>query len=393
MNRQRIAIVTLLGLVLAGLGYWALWRHSAAASGLLEASGTIETTEVDVSFQLAGKVESLLVREGDRVRAGQVLARLDPKPLRENLERTRAQLEAARAAIPQLRSMIQWTRTTVAEREQAARAAVEAAAARAREVRAGARTQELRQAESALESAEAALAKAKLDRERAAELVRRKVYSQAALDAAEAAYVAARSQRDRAAESLALLREGSRREQIESAEASLRQARYQLAQVQSDRMQVDMRQQDLDAAQAREQELQAALNLARLNLEYAELKSPLAGSVLLRSIEAGEVVNVGTPVVTVGDLDDLWMNVYVGERAVGRLRLSDPVEVRVDAHGPESFGGRIIFISREAEFTPRNIQTKEERTKLVYRVKVAIRNRDGKLKPGMPADATLRLQT
>jgi len=203
--------------------------------------------------------------------------------------------------------------------------------------------------------------------------------------------VAARSQRDRAAESLNLLREGSRREQIESADAQLRQARFQLAQAERDRMQVDIKRREVEAGEARVDELQAGLNMARLNLEYAELKSPIAGSVLLKSTEAGETVNPGSPVVTIGDLDDLWMNVYVGERLVGRLRLGDPVSIRVDAHEKESFDGQIVFISQEAEFTPRNIQTKEERTKLVYRVKVAIRNREQKLKPGMPADATFRL--
>ena len=128
------------------------------------------------------------------------------------------------------------------------------------------------------------------------------------------------------------------------------------------------------------------------DLDYARLTAPIDGWVLLKSIEAGEVVNVGTPVLTLGDIEDLWMNVYVGETAVGRLRLGDTAEVRVDAHENERFEGKIVFISQEAEFTPKNVQTREERTKLVFRIKVAIRNREQKLKPGMPADAYLSLR-
>ncbi len=387
-----MAVVSIAGLLVASAAYWAFRRYTGGPAEVLETSGTIETTEVDVSFQVAGKVEALLAKEGDRVSKGQVLARLDRAPLAENLERTRAQLEAARAAVAQLGAQLRWTRASVAEREQSARAAVDAAAARAHEVRAGARSQEIRAAEAELEGAEASLAKAKLDRDRAEELVKRKVYSQAALDAAEASFASARAQRDRAAESLKLLREGSRREQIEGSEAQLRQAQSALQQATADRMQIDIKQRDLEAAEARVAELAAALRLAQINLEYAELRAPIEGWVLLKNIEAGEVVNVGTPVFTLGDIEDLWMNVYAGAEVVGRLRLGGAVDVKVDSHPRETFAGKIIFIAQEAEFTPKNIQTREERTKLVYRLKVSIHNRDQVLKPGMPADAVLRLK-
>jgi HlyD family secretion protein len=357
----------------------------------IEASGTIETTEVDVSFQVAGRVQERLVQEGDRVVQGQIIARLDLQPLREGLERARGQLEAAKVALPQLRDSLSWTRRTVEYQEKAARAAAEALEAHYQEIKTGPRTQEIRQAEAALAGAEAACAKAKLDVERARELVQKKVYSQAALDAAEAAFTAAVSQRESAQEALNLMREGSRKEEIESAEAQLRQARAALAQATSNWMQVTIKEKDLAAAGAHVQELQAVYNTEKINLEYGELRAPISGWVLQKNIEAGEVVNVGTPVVTLGDIEDLWMNVYVGEAAVGKLRLEDPVEITVDAHPNQVFSGRIIFISQEAEFTPKNIQTKEERTKLVYRVKVSIRNKDQKLKPGMPADAVLQL--
>ena len=358
-------------------------------SNRIEASGTIETTEVDVSFQVAGKVKERLVQEGDHVDQGQVVARLDSQPLVEALRRAQAQLDSAKVSLLQQREALAMTRKTLRQQEEAAQAAVRVAEALFEQAKTGPRVQELREAEAVLAAAEANLTKAKLDRDRAKELVAKKVYSQAVLDAAEASFAGASSQRDSARQALNMLREGTRHEQIDSVAAQLSQARAALAQATSNLMQIQLKERDVASAEARLQDSQSAYNIAKINLDYAELKAPVAGWVLLKNIEAGEVVNVGTPVVTLGDVEDLWMNVYVGEKEVGRLRLGDPVTLRVDAYGNEGFSGKVIFISQEAEFTPKNIQTKEERTKLVYRVKVSIRNKDQKLKPGMPADAEL----
>ncbi len=390
MNRRRLTwafiIVTAVGVL-----YWAVRNYPSGSLNDVEASGTIETTEVDVSFQVAGRVQRLLVDEADHVTLGQVIASLDERPLQENLERARAQLEAANVAVTQQRAALALTRRTIEEQEKEAQAAFEAARARSQEVRHGPRPQETLQAEAALEAAEASLVKATLDADRARQLVQKGVYSQAMLDAAQAALTSAQSQRNRAREALSLMREGSRKEEIEAADAQQRQAHALLSQAAANHMQIGIKEQDLAAAEARVQELKAALNAAQINLDYAALKAPIQGWILLKNIEAGEVVNVGTPVFTLGDIEDVWMNVYVGTEAVGRLKLGDQVDVQVDSHKGEHFRGKIIFISQEAEFTPKNIQTRDERTKLVYRIKVSILNKDQKLKPGMPADALLHL--
>ncbi len=355
----------------------------------IEASGTIETTEVDVSFQVAGRVQELLVQEGDRVTRGQVIARLDAQPLREALERSRAQLDSAKVLLAQQRDTLVIARKTLGEQERAARASLEAARALRDQAKTGPRVQEVAEAEAALSTAEALLAKSALDLDRARELVKKNVYSQAALDAAEASFRSAQGQRDAAQQRLNMLKEGTRKEQIDSAEAQLRQAQASYDLAAANLLQIQIREKDITAAETKLQDAQAAYNIAKISFDYAQLTAPVAGWILLKNIEAGEVVNVGTPVFTLGDIADLWMNVYVGEREVGRLRLGDPVTIRVDAYPKETFSGKVIFISQEAEFTPKNIQTKDERTKLVYRVKVAIRNLDQKLKPGMPADAEL----
>ncbi len=391
MKKQN-AVLLAGGVAVVMLAFWAVRWYLSRPNGLVEASGTIETTEVDVSFQVAGRVEERLVDEGAKVAKGQLIALLDEKPLRESLDRSGAQLDAAKTAVIQQRASLEWTRRMLNEEEQAARAGSEAARAHMLEVKTGPRAQETRQAEAALAAAESAFVKAKLDLDRATELVQKRVYSQAVLDAADAEFVNARSQRDRAQETLNLLREGSRREQIDAAEAQMRQATALLSQATVNRLQIPIKEKDLAAAEARVQELQAAYNIAHINLDYSRLLAPISGWVLKKNIEAGEVVNVGTPVVTLGDVEDLWMHVYVDELIVGKLKLGDGAEIRVDAHPNQVFPGKIVFISQEAEFTPKNVQTKEERTKLVYRVKVSIKNPEQKLKPGMPADATLRLR-
>ena len=150
-----------------------------------------------------------------------------------------------------------------------------------------------------------------------------------------------------------------------------------------------MQRRALEAAKARERELRAQLDAAKTQLSYAELKSPISGVVLLKNVENGEVVNPGTPVVTVGDIDNLWMNIYIPETQTGAVKLGQAVRVHVDSFPDESFPGKVTFISSQSEFTPKTIQTEEERVKLVYRVKVSLEPTGQKLKPGMPADAEI----
>ncbi len=136
----------------------------------------------------------------------------------------------------------------------------------------------------------------------------------------------------------------------------------------------------------------ADLDLAELDLARCQLFSPAAGRVLSKSREPGEMVQPGTPIVTLGDLSRPWVNVYVGERDLGKVHLGMPAQVTVDSFPNRPFNGKVTFVSDRAEFTPKNIQTPDERVKLVYRVKVEVETRDEALKPGMPADAVLPLE-
>ena len=158
------------------------------------------------------------------------------------------------------------------------------------------------------------------------------------------------------------------------------------------RKEIDLQRAALDAAHARERELRAQLESAKTQLGYTEIRSPLDGVVLTKNVESGEVVSPGTPVVTVANIAELWMNIYIPETQTGLVKLGQAVSVKVDSFPKESFKGTITFVSSESEFTPKTILTQEERIKLVYRAKVSLENTQQRLKPGMQADAEISLK-
>jgi HlyD family secretion protein len=240
--------------------------------------------------------------------------------------------------------------------------------------------------------AEAEVERRRNDFQRISELLERGAVSRQEYDAARAASVSADEALEAARERLALLREGARKEEIAEAEARVRAAQAAMGIAESGRKEIEIQLQVIQAARARERELAAQLEAARTQLGYTEIRSPISGVVLLRNVEAGEVVSSGTPVVTVGDIENLWMNIYVPETQTGLVRLGDPTVVRVDSFPDEQFEGSVSFISSQSEFTPKTIQTEEERVRLVYRVKVSLINTGQKLKPGMPADAEIMLR-
>jgi HlyD family secretion protein len=149
------------------------------------------------------------------------------------------------------------------------------------------------------------------------------------------------------------------------------------------------RRETIDQAQARLQDAKVALERAKTRQGYTTVVSPVAGYVLSKNVEAGELVSAGTPIVTIGDLGSVWLRAYVRETDLGRVKLGQPARVTSDTWPGKAYDGRVTFISSAAEFTPKSVQTEKERVKLVYRIKVTVPNPAAELKPGMPADATI----
>ncbi len=185
------------------------------------------------------------------------------------------------------------------------------------------------------------------------------------------------------------------------AEAALNEAKFNYAQLKEDHGRAedlfnagvipaqkrDTAKTNADMAKAKLHTLKANFDLAGIRLNYAELISPMDGFVLVKSAEVGEIIQIGAPVFTLANLQDIWLTAYINETDLGRIKLGQEARVKIDTYPDKTYKGKISFISQETEFTPKQIQIKEERTKLVYRIKISIDNANIELKPGMPADA------
>jgi len=294
----------------------------------LQASGHVEATEVRISTKHGGTLISLEAGEGDEVRSGQVLAHFD---------------------------------TTDAELQlRAARAERASSDANLRLLLAGAREEEIAMAAAQLSKARADLSSSERDLKRMKDLLSSGSGTEKARDDAGLRQEVAARSVESARENLAKLRAGARREELDFARARLEAAEARIAQI--------------------EQES-----------EDAVIVSPLSGVVTEKLAEEGEILAPRTALLVITDLEHPWLNIYVGNRELPSIRIGQPVEVVTDA-GPKRYPGRITYIASEAEFTPKNVQTRDERMKLVYKVKVGLENSERIFKPGMPAEAIFDLK-
>jgi len=324
---ERRRIVIPVVLVAAAAIAFAVLRGNGG-NGALQASGTVEATEAQLGFQTPGRIEVVRVHEGDRVRAGDTLAALDRAELDARRAQAAAQLSAARSLLAELES--------------------------------GARSEERAQAREALRAASERLDDARRDLDRVRRLFEAGALSQEAYDKARLAFEVAQAQRDQAQQASQLVETGPRRERIDAQRAAVQQA-------------------------------EAAVRQVEAALSNAVIRAPFDGVVTVRDREPGETVGAGAPVLTVMNLDERWVRIYIREDRIGAVRLGQRSEITADTYPGRRYGGAVSFIASEAEFTPRNVQTTEERVKLVYAVKVRITaDSTYDLKPGVPADVRLQ---
>jgi len=372
-----LAAAVLIG---TGIGLKLLFNYTRRNPGLIRVSGTVEVTEAEVSFKIPGRVVERAVDEGETVKAGQIVARLESTELAQEVALRRAEAQAAQAALAEFEAGAR------PEEIAQAQAAAEQAKARLDEMLAGSRPQELAAAEAALRRARAEAERARLDAERYEGLFKKQIISAQQYEAACTAHESAAARQREAEEQYKLVREGPRPEQIAQARAAWLQAQERFELVRK-----GPRREQIDQARARYEQAKQALAVAETRLGYATLASPLSGLVLAKHVEPGEFVAAGTPIVTVGDLEHPWVRAYIQETDLARVKVGQRVRVTNDTFPGKFYDGRVTFIASQAEFTPKNVQTEKERVKLVYRVKVEIANPHMELKPGMPVDAEIRL--
>lgn len=320
------AIIGAVVLVALGLAIYAFINRKPQNSGTLKVSGTIEVTSVALSFKIGGRMTERLVDEGQIVNAGQLVARLEDNELKQELDGRAAEVLASKALVADLE--------------------------------AGSRREEIAQGEAALARTRADAERLSKDAVRAEALFKREVIPQKELDAARTGRDASAAVVREAEQRLKLLKSGPRPDAVKQ-------------------------------ARAKTEAVAAGMALAETRLAQSILTSPLSGLVLTKNAEPGEMLAPGAPVVTIGKMDEVWLRAYIPETELGRVKVGQTARVTVDSWPGRSFEGKISFISPEAEFTPKNVQTAKERVKLVYRIKITLANPKMELKPGMPADAVI----
>ncbi|HEV8311056.1 MAG TPA: efflux RND transporter periplasmic adaptor subunit [Methylomirabilota bacterium] len=361
----------------AGVGLWALSRRDSTGAGL-KVTGTMEATQVDIGAKTTARIRAIRVEEGQRVRRGDLLILLDDDQLRAELARLEAAVQVAQA---QLKDLLAGARP---EEIRAARQAVVQAEARLRDLEAGARQQEIEQARQSLASAQATREWAEKEYQRFQRLLDQGLVAVQDRDRTWQALEVARAQERAARQQLELLLAGPRPQQVEAARAEVRQARERLQLIEA-----GPRPGQAEAARAQVAQAEAALAEAKARLADTRIDSPADGVVLRKNLEPGATATPGTPIVTLVNPGDLWLRGYIAETDLGRVRVGQAARITVDAFPGRPFDGRVSEIASEAEFTPRNVQTQKERVNLVFRVKITVANPDGRLKPGMPADAVI----
>jgi HlyD family secretion protein len=304
------------------------WTQRKPPGNILAISGNIEAHESIVGFKVQGRLDDLPVEEGQYIHEGDLIARLDRDDYMQ-------QVRVDEAAV----------RSREAELDLAL---------------AGSRTQEIKAAEQSVLDAQADRELKKVEFQRNQTLYERNVVSAEARDTAYTNLKRAEAVYEHNKQTYDELVEGTRKEQIAINRANVQTARQNL-------------------------------DLSRIRLAYTSLYAPKSGVITVRQAELGEVMLTGTPVVTIADIDHLWLRGYVSETDLGRVRWGQSATVRKDTFPGKTYKGRVSFISSEAEFTPKSVETHKERVTLVYRIKIDLNNPNHELKPGMPADAEIDL--
>jgi len=389
VTRKRVILIGFL-VLLSGVGAVVWWGQSSRRGAELYYSGTIEATSSNLAFQVGGRVQEILTDEGQSVDAGAVLAVLDRREYVALRDQARANLQRAGQNLLQLETVLEINRNVLPAEVDRAAAAVKALQAQLAEAESGYRVQEVERARLAADAARVTLENARKDKDRYDELFRKGVVAEKSRDSFNVQYEIALKEHQRTVEAYQMAREGFRREEVDTARSRLAEGQAALRLAQSNLKKIEAAEQDVEAARAQVAAAQAALDVAEIQLDHTRVRAPYGGIILSRNVEPGEVVTPSQEVLSIADLSTVDLKVFVAETEIGRIAPGQPVAVKIDTFPDKVYDGRVAYISPQAEFTPKIIQTHKERVKLVFLVKVSVPNPHFELKSGMPADAWFR---
>jgi multidrug resistance efflux pump len=364
MNRKRILIILAVAAVLAATALYAGWFHRDTA---LQGSGTVEARNIRVGSKVGGRIDKVLVREGDSVQPGQVLITFDEKELQAALEQSRANAEKAQRGF---------------RPEEIAEARASAAQARAdyELKKNGYRQEDIAAAQSELDRAKADEVRTHLDFDRYEALAKKDLVSKQQRDTAEANWKVAVAQQQNLQHKLDEWQRGYRPEEIASAEA-----RYHQTQATLEKFERGNRREDIELAKA-------AYDYDQARYRERQVTAPSAAIVEVLDVRPGDLIAPNTPVATLLEKDQIYVRIYIPETEYGRLKLGQKAEVRVDSFPKTVFEGVLEQINQQAEFLPRNVQTREERVHQVFGVKIRINDPAGRVLAGMAADVKLKAE-
>jgi HlyD family secretion protein len=362
MNRKRIFVLGAIVIAAAATALYAGWFHR---DNTLQGSGTVEARNIRVGSKVGGRIDKVLVREGDFVQPGDILITFDDKELQAALEQSRAAAEKSQRG---------FRPEEIAE----ARAAAAQAKADYEQRRNGYRQEDIAAAQSDLERAHADEVRTRLDFERYDALAKKDLVSKQQRDLAEANWKMALAQQQNFQHKLDELHRGYRPEEIASAEAHYRQTQATL-----EKFERGNRHEDVDLAKA-------AFSYDEARYRERQVVAPSAATVEVLDVRPGDLIAPNTPIATLLERDQIYVRIYIPETEIGRVKLGEKAEVRVDSFPKTIFEGVVEQINQQAEFLPRNVQTAEERVHQVFGVKIRINDPAGHVLAGMAADVKLK---
>jgi len=365
MNRKRILVLLIAAVALAATGLYAGWFRRDTT---LQGSGTVEARDIRVGSEVGGRIDKVLVREGDAVQSGQVLITFDDKELQASMEQSRANAEKAQRG---------YRPEEIAE----ARAAAAQAKADYELKKNGYRQEDIAAAQADLDRAKADEIRTHLDFDRYEALAKKDLVSRQQRDSAEANWKMALAQQQNARQKLDELQRGYRPEEIASA-----QAHYQEAQANMEKLERGNRREDVDLAKA-------AFAYDEARFRERQVTAPSAATVEVLDVRPGDLIAPNTPVATLLEKDQIYVRIYIPETEIGRVKVGQKAEVRVDSFPKTVFDGVVEQINQQAEFLPRNVQTREERVHQVFGIKIRINDPAGRVLAGMAADVKLKAES
>jgi HlyD family secretion protein len=352
--RTLIALFIGVFVILLAAG-WLLWREPPFPEGLVQANGRFEGDHYTVSSKWPGRVVELLTREGDLVQKGQIMVKLDDAQLLAKVNQARSAVNVIKAQLKAAQTTLSVFKKNVPLKIDSAKAAINHANA---------------EVTSSLATEKQMLK----DAERFRELLRTETVERRRSEQADLSWKVARAQHS-------------------SAQAARIESEKLLAEAELGRDQIKAKENEVNALAAQVMQAEAVLEEEQSKLNDLIIRAPATGMITTRIVDNGEMVTAGSPLFDIVDLDKLYLKVYVPENEIGKIRLWLPAQIYTDAFPDKPFPATLRYIASRAEFTPKEVQTPDERVKLVYAAKLYLdANPDHKLTPGLPADAVIRWQ-